>query len=721
MKRNLLNIACCASLVLAFVACTKVPDVQENEIKSPIELSTGGVDVSSVQTKAITLDPNDVSKLSTLATGTSLYMVFKSEYVGSGSPQTAKYSMTKGVTKAANGSTKVSEIDFSADGCTRYWDDAFARDAALSVYAVCTPDGTPVAPTIGGNNTYPYTSMPTTGAWTTTANPLTIANWGVIADQGALNAKTFADQDLCYSNNLSEYDNGSPVDARLKFDAGTKKFMSGQMNFYHALSRITINIVMGAGFQSTETDFQFSDNTNIALKNVNVSNTVFDIASGEFTGDYTNGNVTRMFLSGSTSNTYQLDAYVLPGTDLSSTTAADVSFTINDNLYELTKKQLLDVISDSDKTAHLSESKYLKPGVKYIFTITVGKTKIDKITATLVDWEAVDAINLPADNARIVVNSRSTGTAVTSGIDLYRSLNQSSTIDDGYESFSWRTSYDKATSFAYDEGSHLWSSPWFWESNKHFYHLRTISPSGHAVSSSSDDYFALESAEPTYTDVEWGAPFTNISQISYTTSNGFDGSGNPHQIYKAIGPTNSTINMTMFHMMSDVTFKVQTSGGIDAVVLEDNGTKTSIKLEDINKSGKALMGNGLVSTTSGNADWSFTQTPTEETGVWKWTCGVVPQSLSDVVLVITTPDHNQYKVALGDVYVASSSISSNNISNPYSLGTGDNAAKYNVNYWYPGFRYSYTFTLRKKAIDKITATVLGWEDVVAADDNVQIQ
>ena len=85
-----------------------------------------------------------------------------------------------------------------------------------------------------------------------------------------------------------------------------------------------------------------------------------------------------------------------------------------------------------------------------------------------------------------------------------------------------------------------------------------------------------------------------------------------------------------------------------------------------------------------------------------------------MVLEITTPDKNLYKVVMKDVISTSYTNSNNsNIQNPYSAGK--------INYWYPGFKYEYTFTLSKKKIENITATILDWETVTAGDDNVQIQ
>ena len=62
------------------------------------------------------------------------------------------------------------------------------------------------------------------------------------------------------------------------------------------------------------------------------------------------------------------------------------------------------------------------------------------------------------------------------------------------------------------------------------------------------------------------------------------------------------------------------------------------------------------------------------------------------------------------------------IANPYSQvgGEGADKDKYIIDSWYPGFKYVYTFTLSKKKIEDITATIVNWE-TVTADDEVQIQ
>jgi hypothetical protein len=213
----------------------------------------------------------------------------------------------------------------------------------------------------------------------------------------------------------------------------------------------------------------------------------------------------------------------------------------------------------------------------------------------------------------------------------------------------------------------------------------------------------------TYTDVCWGAPFASTtSKLNYDYDvNGFDGKDapTPHQLYKAIGPTQNAVNMIMFHMMSDVTINLTTTTGDDKV----DFTNAKMQLSNVYSTGKVLMGNGLVVPT-GTAG-SITNATGTDTYQVDWHYGFIPQSLENVVLTITTADNNQYFVTMKDVKV--STFTPNIIANPYTNNVIDR--------WLPNFKYTYTFKLSKAGITQISASLADWEKVEAGDDNVQIQ
>ena len=741
MNRYLLYISLMASSLLAATGCSDeeheiIPDIPTEE-KTPIELSVGSMGAESA-TRAITGAPDDNSKLGTLPEGTALFMVIKSEKNGSGS--NTKYAVTKGVTGTADNTTKISPIDFSEQGCTRYWDDCYAREAYLSVYAACCPGSTkPI--TIGGKSSYTYTSMPTTGAWSPDAIDLTIAGWTVSAEQ---TAQTIQDEDLCYSNNIADNSSTSPyTDGRLKFTpsgVGTSgKFDEGNLCFYHSLSWITFEIVMGDGFTTDE--FKFAEGTNIKLTNFYTSNTVFDIAKGEFKSDgYSSSVIKKICLreAATSGSMFTLDARVLSTTDMSTDTKGDIDFTIAGNNYKLSKKDLLDKISMGDKTNNMLERSKLKPGVHYIFTFKISKTAVN-ISAKIVEWETVTAEELLPSNARIKLQLEDRGTAVSQTLAIYRAADNPSTVVDDYVGYNWTTGYVGNSNTFKNIESSSWGlqNKWYWPNNMTYYHFRGVMPEGTAVSKTAADdathpnvdYFALSSGVPTYTDALWGAPMRKKDESStqykfiYDNDNGFrvniDGTSNS-QIYQAIGPTEETVKLTLFHMMSEVKFVLTTTGESDDNKVDFGPSEaqyTTLELKNFYKDGRVLMGTGLVETT-GSVTASETISNTLSSSSKECSYGVVPQDLTGVQVVITTADKNNYIVNMKDVLATT--VSENNIKNPYAVDTSGGTTKYIIDRWYPGFKYTYTFKLTKKGIE-IKATVVDWETVEASDDEVQIQ
>lgn len=723
--------------LLVFVACSDdaTTDIATGD-KTPIELSVGGMD-DGAATRAVITDGSGKT-LVVMPNGTGIRISMKSEYnttfsgeswAFQGTPAT-KYCTTWGT--AQKTSDNKAPINFGSN--IRYWDDAHARSSMLSLWGLAVPgkattDWTWKAKSGG---TEVVDNMP----WGPTTTPTQIY-WAVSDNQSEA---SMAKEDLCFSNNLANY---TSPDNRLKFNATTRKFDTGNMIFYHALTQFTIKIKCGDGFVGNGSDFQFTNKppiataTNSFALNGFYGRGFFDVEEGEFQtlSESNKVPITSIYLQSTTyqkkdvGDYYVLRAYVLPGTDLQSTSVSDAfSFTIDNNNYKISMQDLYQAIGRSNTlTTVLGEGKKLLAGMNYEFTFTVDKTKISGMTAQIQEWENVQADNITPSNARINLKLEERGTEVTSCVDFYRALDPGNTaITDTYEGYNWSTGYltdGKAT--ASYSGSQWKVSNWYWPDNTSFYHFRAVGdrsstspvPPTPQTDATGVDNFVLTAGE-SYKDYTWGAPFLDdlddevdgSFKWTYSTQNGFDGTAsNQHQIYHGIGPTNSVIKILMFHMMSDVTIKIKTTSGEDKVTLDDGTNKTTAVLKNLHTSGKVLMGNGLVQTTGSAVDVTVNL---EGSGVLSWNnYGAIPQDLSNVVLEITTPDKNLYKVVMKDVI--SMSYKNSNIQNPYSAGK--------INYWYPGFKYEYTFTLSKKKIENITATILDWEKVTAGDDNVQIQ
>lgn len=706
----------------------------DNQDKTPIELSAGVVGESPATQHAATRTTvtSNETNAKPFTGGTSVYMVLKSENSADATAD-ALYTRTIGYIEG-NSSTTATNNDIKfASGYNRYWEDSYSRSSQVSAYAACVP-GYYLAASVSGtvDGTEDSTTPWTVGSFDSYENKWD-ASYGTTTLAWPLRSASVADQtgdfvnsqDLCFSNNVAKW---GTDDSRLSFSTETKKFGSGNLVFNHALTRITFIIKKGDGFTTSDA-FAFSNaNENIVLTGFNTTGT-FDFTKGEFTTVNSTSTIQQLAVTKNTDG-YVLDGIMLPGTDLSDEKTADaISFTIDNNLYQLKKKVLMDALdgktTNISNLSALNENK-MRPGVHYVFTMTVGKKKVSNFTASVVEWETVTAEETTPTNARITMTLLENGTKKTgtADFDLYRSTVTSSTINDNFASYdtSWPTGYTltncKAALVGGTEGIYQAkdatdkTTDWYWPDNKTFYHFRSVYPQSSTVTADSDgDYLALTAGfKSSYTDVCWGAPFAYTNEkLNYGyASRGFDGKDDvtSHQLYKAIGPTQNAVNMIMFHMMSDVTINLTTTTGNDQVDL----TNAKMQLSNVYSEGKVLMGNGLVVPT-GTAGIITNETATAGTYQTPWTYGFIPQSLENVVLTITTADNNQYFVTMKDVKV--STFTPNIIASPYTNNV--------INRWLPNFRYTYTFKLSKSGITQISASLAGWESVTSEEETVKIK
>lgn len=729
-----------AVCLLTLSACSTNETLTDSPIdqgKTPIELSVGIVGENTSTPRALTrtvITNDDLYGHAATAfeNATSLYMVLKSEYSGTGAAQDPKYSRSIG-TVPGSGGTNPLNVSF-ASGYQRYWEDSYSRDSKVSVYSACVPGYTSTVLDIAGTdyNEDNYT-------WSTTAITPNIA-WPLSGTAATQIASFLSNQDLCFSNNVSN----PGTDNRIAFDTSTKKFTSKEMIFHHALTKVTFKIKKGNGFGSDP--FAFTNaSENIVLKGFNSSGTL-DISSGEFgsigTTDITFLADTKTSDDATEGYIYVLTGLMLPGSVLTSTATDEVYFTIDNNKYHITKSQLATALNGktvgSNSTPALTDDKKMRPGVHYVFTMTVSKSQISNLSAAVVGWETVTADEVTPSNARISVTLLENGDKQTGDatFDLFRSANTNTgaTIDDDWTSYAWATGYiDNKAILVYDSNSQTYTAtsngttPWYCPDNRTFYHFRTLKPKTDETwkvkldnidPNNNFEYIELTgapystTAADSYKDVCWGAPFNDATAITYDpTTNGFDGTSS-HQISKAIGPTTATINMNTFHMMSDVAIKLTTTDGTDAVTLSG----ATVKLTPVYNTGTVKMGNGLI-TPGGSTTINGTVSQVGSTNTYQWRYGFVPQSLASVVLTITTTDNNQYIINMEDMVAA---FNSTIIANPYTE-TSSGSDKYTINYWYPNFNYTYNFKLKKTGIEAVTATLTEWGAIVADEETVVIQ
>ena len=630
-----------------------------------------------------------------------------------------------------------SVIDAPADENVRYWDDAYGRSAKLSVFAIAVPGYTTAK---NNNKTLANLLAVGAGTWNTGALSEDVA-WVVSVDQsesGVINA-----EDLTFSNNISasgndgakayNYASSSYADInngqllfRLKDETlpdGPGKFDQGNLKFNHALSRITINLIKGTGYG--DGSFNFAAGTNVKILGVPTSGTL-NIETGAWTTTASAGISKMATATLAIGANYSLVAQVLPGYVINKANDTNVlEFIIDDNKYFITQDMMFSSLSGKEGiTEKTASSITMEKGRNYVFNITVGKSKIINVTATLERWIYVTAADQTMDNSHITLNLFESNGQASTNFDLYRLNDESAQINTGASTDkNWAGNYtEKAT--LNNAGGGKWETSWFFENNKSFYHFRTVNKDTEIKGSDSsvDDYFEITSGAQDGHDYHWGAPFINTttSPIQYDKDNGYAAFLSP-----AIGATNSTINLTELHMMSNINVVLRTTKTSNAVELEVNTDQCEVSLTHFYAKGQVKMGNGLVSTTGDLTDAAAFTKPAagidatdntyKKTGAFTFTA--VPQTLDRgtgeryVGITIKTPDNNQYYVvkSLSDIIATANGDSQNQTTSG------------KIGFWYPNHSYTYTFTLTKAGIDDVTCTVSDWVNVTANNQDISLE
>ena len=696
-----------------------------------------------------------------------------------------RYAEAEATAEAEVSGSSLSNLKYIS-GQERYWDDAFGRDSKLTVYAFAIPDKKDATLPAWAKTDWMAIDASTNKNWHTASKNDTKVSWEVATEQ---TATTMSTQDLTYSNNISTsgkggrytYNYASSTDTWVEtpFQDGpltwtpkttatgetTGKFDKGHLVFNHALAWIEINLKEGAGFDnSSNADFKWSKNQtftgvnqNITLAGFNTSGT-FDVADGTWSGQSSTP-VTQMNERTGTPDartTRQLYAYVLPGTNLYTTTTNVVEFEIDNAQYYISGQKIAEAIrsyyttgagKDDTNASTYQSFTTIEAGKHYVINLTVSKKSVDRITAAIIDWETVNSNDAVAENTYPEFTLDERGTKLNDGqknqFALYRAAQTASDYITGTTepNYDWKTGYGAAAGKQYNTTNSLWETTgWFWENNLTYYHFRAAgytennAETGVTVvtDATNGDYYAIKSGALSgsdYKDYVWGAPFNqHTGTLTYSKYDGFDNaSGTTHQISQAIGTTASTINMLLLHMTSQITVNVRTTTDAASKVSLKDDAKTELpltKVEILNflPDGKVLMGNGLVSATSTTRTEAAAMSigtyaaaeGSEPDRVNGYTYGIVPQALSwgsgaskgTIGLRITTPDGNQYLVK--DLSTCTATVTSHDISNTYTLASGSN---YTIDKWYPGFRYNYTIAIKKTGVERITAAVVDWETV----------
>ena len=719
MKKYIIPLSIVAATFAA--SCSSDENVNEsNKIKDfPIELSLTGDGINTNVTS---------TKTRSGFTGeTSLVMRMKAEKwsYGENGDKTIDNNSTKytkaSTTAAAEGDKNYSTMAFA----NKYWDDAFGRYTYLSIFAVAVPNKSNISQLkLNGNETN----------WVTEETPNNKINWTVTSGETAQTSNTIDNEDLVYSRNIQDgakskglkqgvrrYKDGNYPSfngenfnvltyGRMGFTLfddkikdGPGKFDLGNLHFTHALSRITLKIYIDRSKGFTDNDANSIENAK--LINMNVKGDL-DVAEGTYsnvtTGDvkmekYTVG-VDETMQGSTTKPDAKFMAQVLPDYEIKESDANTnmLQFNVGDNVYYVTQKSVWDAIHNNVNVETGTNIK-LAQNKNYVLNITVGKTEISNITATLANWDEINGSH-STNNSLYEFTFKtlsSTEGSACGDFNLYR------IVDNVKDGKSWNSGYsaDKATLKETESNSNVWKATnWYFDSNQSYYHFRSTSTSNdeaNFIKSEGDDdnkkdYFEIKAGIENTCDLHWGAPLKSVASLKYDISKGYE-----DNINTAIGSTDSKIDIIEFHMTSNVIVELSTTTGDDKVTLDG----ATVKILNSQQSGKVYMGNGLVEPTGAASDLTLHG----DNNTYSAFC--IPQALDGTVKVkvqITTTDNNVYTVVLSDINVSGSTTEK-------------------INRWLPNHKYTYSLKLSKTGINQLTCTLLNWEDVTGNNQDVTIE
>lgn len=695
----------------------------------------------------------------------------------------------------------------------RYWDDAYGRFAQLSIYAIAIADkndGTLLPlnymyDAAGAKSNTPNTDWGKSASASDNIENNTIA---YSVETTSQTKTSIANQDLVYSNNIQK--DGSDGVYRYDFSAdkypdntgltthtagrmifaqkdvastaqptdAAGKFDKGHLVFNHALSRLTVTLKEGKGFNTSSTsDFQFKSSTNIKLLGMNTTGTL-DVKDGTWTPG-TPTAINKMAPADTYTDakgTYQ--AQMLPGYEFTSGSSTNVmEFTIDDNTYYVTQDMIYNALKENAAANGLNAvaTKYtMEQGKNYVLSIVVDKKQIEALTATLAKWVPVDAAEFNLDNTHITVTTKKFGDAENcNDFNLYRIGEDLDKIytDASYSAVAFSGDYKSngvATKQLMKDASDndipgVWETNWFYENNQTAYHLRTLNDlaskgSGAALSdnvannASSQSFFTMESGAQATHDYHWGAPMQSSATLEYNLTNGYTSNIHKGLVAPKNGASN-TVNITEIHMMSNVNIRLVTDSVADTenpgnyklgpacVNLKD----AEITLTRFAKTGTVDMGTGLVTpiytvpsplthSLDGDTDCAKITAPAF-TGTCWWTnaaksikastdwytYAVVPQKLQRVDSNPSEADCVGITIRTTDkneYYVIKdlASILATSVSD--SRNQAKDAA---ITRWFPGHTYNYTIKVTKKGIEAITCTVAKWVDVYAAEKHITLE
>ncbi|MDO4984911.1 MAG: fimbrillin family protein [Prevotella sp.] len=495
-----------------------------------------------------------------------------------------------------------------------------------------------------------------------------VTSWTSLTwDLGAVQTSGISDKDLLLSNNVKG-------DKAYKFDSRKD---GKQLEFKHVLSKITVNILAGDGF-----DGKFTNAPEVVLTSNeanSTTNTEWAYTSGTF--DVTTGKLDESSLirnavtmaqvaTAATNYTVTKEALVMPGSIFASDAATIMRINADGNIYYITAAKIRTAI----KSTHENDGAYeTEAGKNYIFKVIVNKTGVT-VTATVKDWDTVDseeetpAISFTADVTSST--NTTTGSSLSSG-DTFRLWKTSAFTETALAAA-------KTTTVTYDGNStYTYNPTLYWQSAKddsYFRALATMTTTGSGTSATTTIAATESTTVNQGTDVLWGTTAAHT---------GKEANGTEHVYAESaiINPRTSAVPLIFKHAMSNVVVELSTS--IDAAS-EVNLTDAIVTMSNLYTKGKIDIVGGTVSVPDDSE--KSTVTVSGETIM-------VPQAITkDTKLFITLKDGTTYSLQLNTC-----TCKINGVDTPIAS-------------WADGSKYTYKIYLEKEAM-KFSVTITDWDPV----------
>ena len=653
-----------ASLVLGLGSCTSEDfwDTFDRTVDGPINF-TVGLESASVQQASTRAEAADNTKVNLLVEGIWNRKIDEENKTGL-------------VSKPATGTIMGTSLNYDANQ-TLYWDDFGTGDpdneanntSGLSVQAVAI-EGKAETTDVSSWSALPWSTVDTGNATE------------LIKDK-----KLLAKDILTASINHYIF-----------------KSTDGELNFKHALSKITVIITANAGFKQVNKQAVFNEEPTLLLTSaatakdaVNngaayaLTEGTINVATGKATPDDTKKNVYAATTSASLHQVVK-EALVYPGTVLGSSDDAVIAHLNADgNIYYIKADRIRAAMGGNYST---------EAGKNYVLKITVNKTGIS-MTATVTNWDTVESeVVTPKVNLTVGVGEGKKDATPTdfTAFNLWQSESKSN----GYGSAS------AATPTGTPDGTTNWdfATPLYWENHNKHYHFRGIYPVGTPVITDDKGNQAVEVSNAAYDSDKFPSNFLmGMPEVADDETCGSTNHTPVKMSENGICAREAAINLNFRYMMSQVEVNLTSTTTKDNAKVDLTNVK--VELDNVCIDGKIMLSDRSPVVTTDNKIYELPGTSsTHYHGI------IIPQPLkvgtTNKVRFKITIYSDAAKKKVEDVYYADVAPIKVKVANSTDAAEATDA-------WKSGVHYVYNLNLTKTEI-KATATLTDWKIVEASED-----